>query len=291
LRSDRVVADERLGTYQVDGDFGFEVSYGTFDGWLEALLGGTWANNIVKVGTTQRSFSVLRRFSDVSLYQIFSGVSPNKMSLSVKPNGIVTGSFGLLGKDLTTTLPAGSTYGASLAYSPMDCFTSGLYEAGVLNSIITGIDFTIENGLEAAYVVGQKPAIQLSWGRCRVSGKITAFIQDWVLFNKFVNETASNINFTLGDGTRSLTFVFPNIKYNTGDAPTSDEKPIVMDIGFDAIYDSLSATSIQINRAPAVSGSPSVSPSVSKSPSLSPSVSPSVSLSPSKSLSPSVSPS
>ncbi len=43
LRQDRQVADVRHGAYQVGGDLGFELSYGSYDDLLQAALGGTWS--------------------------------------------------------------------------------------------------------------------------------------------------------------------------------------------------------------------------------------------------------
>lgn len=45
LRPDRQIADFRHGTRQVGGDFGFELSYGSFDDLLEAVLLGTWSSS------------------------------------------------------------------------------------------------------------------------------------------------------------------------------------------------------------------------------------------------------
>lgn len=43
LRSDRQKTDVRHGAFQVGGDMGFELSYGSYDDLLEALQGGTWS--------------------------------------------------------------------------------------------------------------------------------------------------------------------------------------------------------------------------------------------------------
>lgn len=42
LRTDRQISDWRGGNKSNDGDIGIEFSYGTFDDFLQALLGGTW---------------------------------------------------------------------------------------------------------------------------------------------------------------------------------------------------------------------------------------------------------
>lgn len=43
IRSDQQIADFRLGVKQTSGDIGFELSYNSYDDFLEATLGGSWA--------------------------------------------------------------------------------------------------------------------------------------------------------------------------------------------------------------------------------------------------------
>ncbi|MFA7063569.1 MAG: phage tail tube protein, partial [Methanomethylophilus sp.] len=72
IRDDRQIADFRHGARQVGGDISIELSYGSFDVILEALLGGTWdtdeptvGTDQLKAGTTRRSFTVERYFGDI----------------------------------------------------------------------------------------------------------------------------------------------------------------------------------------------------------------------------------
>lgn len=283
LRSDRAVTDIRLGVYKCEGDVGFCLMYGGYDSILEATFGGTWAADVLKQGTTQRSFSILRRFADITQYEVFTGCVPNKLTLDLKAEGgVIMGTISWIGANMTTSLPAGSTYAAADTNVPMDSFSSALLEGGVATNKVSALTFTLENGIEASYVVGSKYAAQSTWGRSRASGKITAFFEDLTLFNKFVNETASSLVFTTSDGSQNFTWTLSNLKYSTADNPVSDEGPVLLDMEFKALHDPTN-TNVMIVRNPNVSASPSTSPSVSLSPSASPSKSPSTS--------PSVSPS
>src|SRR5512135_2837242 len=73
LRSDRAVTDVRLGTYKVEGDIDCCLMADGYDDILQALMGGTWSPTELMQGTTQRSFSILRRFADIGQYEVFSG--------------------------------------------------------------------------------------------------------------------------------------------------------------------------------------------------------------------------
>ena len=52
----------------------------------------------VKAGTTKRSFTIEREFGDIDKYARFTGCMINTINLSLKPNAIVTGTFGIVGK-------------------------------------------------------------------------------------------------------------------------------------------------------------------------------------------------
>ena len=285
LRSDRARVDVRLGTYKVGGDVGFELSYGAFDEYLEAFLGGTWTNNVLTQGITQRSFSIMRRFTDITQYEVFTGCCPSKLTLNITPNGMVTGKMSFIGSNMTTSLPAGSTYNAASANTPMDCFSSSILEGGTAFGLASAITLDLNNGLEASMVVGSKYAVGISWGRATLTGKLTAFFQDLTMFNKFLNETASSLQFYTRSGTQAIEWLLGNVKYTTAGNPVTDEKPIKLDMSFEGLHSTLS-TCLQLTRnATYQSASASKSPSISSSPSSS------ISSSPSSSRSPSISPS
>ena len=104
LRSDRNTADLRHGTMQVGGDIVSELSFGSFDDQLEALLCGTWAENVLLNGVERRSFSVLRHFGDIGKadkpYHLLTGCEYNTLNLQVTTEAIVQATFGIVGKGL-----------------------------------------------------------------------------------------------------------------------------------------------------------------------------------------------
>lgn len=249
LRADRAITDLRLGTYKVDGEVDIELSAGAFDTILEALLGGTWGTNILMQGIIQRSFSILRRFTDITQYQVFTGCCPNKLTLDFKPGGMVTGKISFIGSNMTAALTAGSTYAAASANLPMDTFAATVLEGGSAFALASAISLTLENGIEADYVLGSKFAPQCSWGRSKLTGKLTAFFDDLTLYNKFLNETASSLSFITSDGTKSFTWLMSNVKYTTADNPVKDEKPITLDMDFAARHH-VTDTDLKITRVP-----------------------------------------
>lgn len=265
LRDDRQIADFRHGAYQVGGDINIELSYGSFDKLLEAVLCGTWDDDApvagtdrLKAGTVRRSFTIERFFGDILTadkpYHRFTGVEFNTMSLAINANAMITGSFGVLGQNMATdtAIVTGATYNPATTTSPLDSFTGTLQENGTPIAVITEIQLNVENGLEARFVVGSKQSIRPSIGRSNVSGQVTAYFENSTLLDKFINETESSIVFELPDGAgNQYTVTLPRIKYTGGQPDVDGEGPITLSMPFQALLDATTGTNIIIDRTPA----------------------------------------
>ncbi len=211
----------------------------------------------LKAGTVRRSFTVERYFGDILTvdkpYHRFTGVEFNTLALAISANAMITGTFGVLGQNMTTAtaIIAGATYANPTTTSPLDSFTGTLNEAAVPIAVITEIQLNLENGLEARFVVGSKASIQPSIGRSNCSGQITAYFENSLLLDKFINETESSIVFELPDGAgNKYVITLPRIKYNGGQPDVEGEGPITLSMPFQALLDSATQTNIQIERVP-----------------------------------------
>jgi hypothetical protein len=95
----RQVMGLTFGNASGTGDIPFELSYGSFDDILEAVFGGTWTANVLKIGQVKRSFACEQQWPDINLYEQNYGIVFNSFGIGVKPNAIVEGSFGFTFKD------------------------------------------------------------------------------------------------------------------------------------------------------------------------------------------------
>lgn len=268
IRSDRQIADYRMGNNQVGGDINFELSYTSFDQFLQAaLLASEWENGKpivgsaqVATGVTRSSFTFVRHFSDLGAaskpYYIYRGVEVNTLSLSISPSAMITGTISVVGKsqdavaDLTTL--GTPTFNPPSATTPLDSFTGTLLEGDEEIAVITEITLSLENGIEPRFVVGSKNTIKPSVARANLTGQITAFFEDSRLVDKFLNETDSSIKFTLPDAAgNTLTFVIPRIKYTGGQPDVDGEGSITLSMPFQALYDAASENNFFIQRKPA----------------------------------------
>lgn len=256
LRGDRQVEDFRHGNKSVSGEITGELEYEAFDDLLQAALCGAWTNDVLKAGVTRRSFTFERKFADLATpeYHRYTGCEINSMALSVSPNSMVTCTFGVVGKDLTTntTQVASSTYSADVGNTPFDSFTGSISEGGSTIATVTALELTLENGIEPLFAVGsattQRPAI----GKSRVTGTLTTYFESKTLYEKFLNETASSIALTLTDlDGNDYLFEIGNVKYNSGQPDVSGEGAITIAMDFVGLYDSSDASNIVITRTAA----------------------------------------
>ena len=259
LRSDRQIADFRHGNKSVGGDITAELIYGEQDTFLEAALGGTWAVDTpsagidqLKVGETLTSFTIRRFFSDITQYEVFTGVRFSGLAISVQPNQISTITFTCNGQDMSTTNLTGSTQNAANTNTPFSGHEAGtIKEGGIAYAGITGIDLNLDNGLESAFELGSDTTGEHVIARSNCTGTVTAYFENATLLNKFVNETESSLEFTQTDvDGNTLRFVVPRIKYTAGQPDVSGEGGILLSMPFQGLYDVTSGTNFYIERNP-----------------------------------------
>lgn len=205
-----------------------------------------------KVGTTLRTFTIERRFTDVTQYQVFRGVAINQMSVNIQPDQIVGGSFDLIG------MSGGAFSGTSLGVptaaptnSPFDPFTGVIYFNGINQAVVTGVSFSLQNGRSVNPVVGSKFSPDVFEGEAIIQGQMTAYFEDATLYDLFKDETEAAFFLKLNDtnGTDFQVIQMPRIKVNTGDIDPPQQGPVPIQFNFQALVDSVSGTSMAWQRS------------------------------------------
>lgn len=257
ITGDGQLRNSRHGPRSVAGGYSLELTYGEpFDTFIQALLGGTWTGDVLKVGLTRRSFSLLRHFQDqtVKPYHLYKGVEVNTLDLSIPAEGVVTGSFGLIGQDRellanlsTFTTP---TFADPTVLNAFDGFTGTITEGGSAIAILTALEINYNRGLAPRMTVASGgKTIRPSEGQKLLTGTATAFFESTALLEKFVNETESSIGWTLVDPHgNEYEFEIPRLKYNGGPIPTTGSGPITIALPFQALYDEDDDTVLTVTR-------------------------------------------
>jgi hypothetical protein len=249
LRADRAIQDFRHGVRQTGGDLPVELSYGSYDDLLEGVMFGTWADNVLKNGVDLHSYTMERGFTDVDQYMVFTGVMLNQLQFSVAPDGIVTGTFTTIGKDQSVgTTPLDAAPEAVSSFAPFDSFTGDLLIGGVESKVVTALDLTINNGITPAFVIGENKAVRLIDGRCNITGNLTAFFEDAAMIDRFINETETSVQFTLGDGVRTHQWLLPRVKFGSADVQVQGEGGVTISMSYQALHDATEGCTAKLTR-------------------------------------------
>lgn len=257
IQPDRMPRVDRHGNRSVAGDIAVDLRKGDYDPFLESAFFNTWSTNVLKVGTTPKYFSIEDAATDIAQFRLFTGMSVSSLAVSIKPNQMVTGTFSMVGKDMTisgTSVDAVKT--AASGNAPFDAYSGALSigDAGSsLSSIatVTGIDFTINNALAPTFVVGSASTPQLESGMATIEGTITAYFEDATLINRFINETETGLQVIVDDptGSSDYTWLFPRVKINGAEVPVGGPTARTISLPFVALYDTTEATNLKLTRS------------------------------------------
>ena len=252
LRPDRMSRYLRLGNKAVGGNISVSYAPNTFDPLLECAFRSAYATNVLKIGSVDKSVTIEIGHPDISQYRQFTGVRVNKFTLNVpSTNTLVTAELELLGENGTlsaTTIDTDATIVDAVSAQPFVHLDATFQEGGASIAYLTGVQVVIENNLQANYAAGSASARSVTAGMAKVSGQVTAYFESNALYNKWLNETSTSLQFVLNSGASSETWNFPNVKYTAITMPTPGDGPIIVTLSFQALYDSGSSSLCSVTR-------------------------------------------
>jgi hypothetical protein len=241
----------QTGNEAVAGSLSGPFSHDNYDTLLESVFYNTFASNVLKFGTTPQSLTIEVAQDDISVYQQVSGVIVNGFQLEAPVDGLANISFDMmaLNHDLLGT-SLDSTYTAQ-PYRPAFTHCGGtISEGGSSIAYVNSVSLSVSNNLSPAYVWGGCTTDDLIPGTVDVTGNIDVFFTSAALMNKFLNSTASSLSFTLSDGTHTMQFNLPNIRYTGAEAPVeAGSGQRIVSLPFRALFDATAASTVVITRS------------------------------------------
>ncbi len=250
IQADRMSRVDRHGNRQVAGEITADLRDTDYDDLLESAMLNTWNANVLKVGTVPKYFSIEDYAADIDQSRLFTGCSVNTLAVSLAPNAMVTGTFGIVGKDMTISATE-KTQDAATGAAPFDAYSGDLEIGGSVAAIVTAMDFTLTNGFAPTFVVGDDSAPSLEVGDAVVEGTISAYFEDATLLNRFIDETETSLKVTVGDneGTpNTMEFFFPRCKINSADVGVDGPTSRIISLTFVALRDEAEDTNLRITR-------------------------------------------
>lgn len=233
--------------------------YGAYDAWLEALLGGTWAANVLKTGMTRRSFAIEEYFADLATaeneYHEWDGVEFSSLDLKVTHNQLVAADFGGVCRNLTTSTSAiaSSTYNAASTNQPFSFKDASFTADGSSIGIITSLALKIDRGLAPRYVANGIYSLRPDSKVVKVNGSVEVWLDTGAtaLITAWLAETQKALGLSLVDPAgNTLAMSVPALRFTSGSPKVAGDGSIPVTLSFEAYYDSVTASQLTIARTP-----------------------------------------
>jgi hypothetical protein len=263
IRPDRTETDLIQTSAAGGGDINVELSFLTFQDWLEAVLCSDWSaspTGTVQNGSTLHSYTVQKQFQDMQIPQFhtYRGTCVESLNLSMEIGKIVEGSFSLMsfGIDPDTGISdsqiGGSTFENATSTTPMNAVTNlqdftidGVPYSGCISSL----KLQIKNNIRAIQCIGSLNPRNMKLGTIEITGDMEFYFNEGSNYLKFVKGSEFNFSFALQDavGNRYV-FTLPRCKYETGEVVAGGRNTDVMFAAkWRALYDSVTGRVMQLS--------------------------------------------
>ena len=250
----REINSTRTSANQVTGSVSGELSAESFDDLFEAALQGTWATDVLKVGSTERSFTFMRVTYDsagTARRDLFTGCRITTFALNTTVNAIATVEFGVIGEaaEYGATEPTGATYGTANTNDPFIFVDGTLSIGGGAYELVSGVSQSLDNAASAQFALGSNSLAYVGFGKANNTFTIDGAFYDPTIVDAFNAETELSIDLVFALGGDTYTFLYPRCKV-TGGAPTIEaQEAITYSAPVQALKDATEATSLKITRA------------------------------------------
>ena len=250
MNPSRQRAASRGGTYSVQGEVEAELSFGSFDDLIQAAMQSTWTLDVLKIGSTERTFAVLERHSDIGVDYIYRGCRVNTMNLNAPLGGAAKITFGMVGtKAEPYTVPGDATF-ATATDTPIIVTTNGSFaEDGTPIAYATEYSLSLNNGMDPAFSLFQREAYCVTNGIAEVGGSLNAYLKNGTLWDKVLNETPTDHLLVLQEGADSYTFKLPDVRYTQGQKAVNGPDAVIPQYTFSAGYDAAEGSTMTITRS------------------------------------------
>ena len=199
-------------------------------------------------GHTKDYYTFEEFYSDLTRSETFADCRIASVAISLPATGNATVALSLVGLSRTLGNAQVLTTPTRTTTPIMSAINGVILINGAVQTVATGINFTIENGAaNAGAVIGSNFGQDVTTGRIRVSGTFTAQFDAVTLQTLFDNETNTSITVALtGDNTGSasfMAFTMPRVKISS-DTPDDGEQAIMRSYSFTAEYNAAGGTGI-----------------------------------------------
>jgi len=210
---------------------------------------------------TKQSMSMLTSFTDVTKKLIHDGLRVSTFSLTVEAGSLLSATFGFMGSETATTTTNSAKDLSGTGFTVLDTTPTEvmnatdnvgtvLHNGAALSTSVMSIELSGDNALREQKAVGNKFAAGIGYGRFSMEGALTAYFQDFTLYDAFINHTTASIEFPITDADNyHMIFRIPSVKFTSDPiAPGGIDEDIMEEIEFTAQRDATLNTMMMIDR-------------------------------------------
>ena len=170
-------------------------------------------------GTTQSSFSIERRATDVSEFFNYRGMTPSKFDLSISTGSLSTINFDFMGKDAvrgtTTLLPgvaaASNNFDIHSGVSNTAACQIWLGNTPLQGTFAKSVSLSFDNALRSQEGICTLGAVGIGSGTINCTASVEIYFDNGALFDAFVANQNQQVIFSSVDGSgNGYVFTLPN---------------------------------------------------------------------------------
>ena len=200
-------------------------------------------------GHTDQSYTVEQWFSDIQQSEVYTGLKPASIALSLPSTGLVTASLSFMGKNLERT---GTT---QYFTSPTPTNTEGIFAAvsgavivnGQPVALVTSMSLEIARNQEMATVVGSNLNTDIFVGRITATGNMSVYMTDAAFRDYFDDEAHISVVIALTTGEEknaaAISIALQRVLLNSA-SKTDSELGLTQSMDFQALQNTVTTAGL-----------------------------------------------
>jgi hypothetical protein len=203
-------------------------------------------------GHTNDYFTIEKYDSEIDETQVFVDVRPAGFAFGGPNQGMDTIDWDFQGRSVNRLSSGSAPYFTAPTAETTTGVVVGATGAVIVNgtpvAIVSAISMNVSGGVLQEPVRGSKKSPDVFRGRVRVSGQMTAFLENNILRDLFIDEVEASFVFVQASGNAAasdfISFAMPRVKLNsaTTDDPETGKK---MTIAFNALHNGTGGAGIK----------------------------------------------
>ncbi len=222
------------------------------------IKGSMLRNPYLSAEITPQSATLETGFGDVSQFFVADGQRAGSLSMEITAGSIITGSTSYMGRETKrrnttklggagyTVLDAAATENVSATANVGSLSVNGVEVATAIQSI----KLSLEGNLRQQRAVGAKFPVGISAGRLNLTGTISAYFADGIMYDRFLQHETVALAFPIIDPDKNTYyFTIPTFKIGSDPiSPTGTDTDVMEEMEFMAFRDNATRCMMQIDR-------------------------------------------